>query len=894
MNRIDKVKKLEFIGGDIVEELDETNINSESSERMVEKVEGKIVSDEELIDDDASRSVGKRSKPRLREDDERYIVGTRAGADFDDPNDDDVKNSEIGIEEKPVHPQNTKSDEMEKESGAGSAEKDAHEKEPLKKSNHQFVGENSETVENDSETEDAEPAIRSGSTYISRGVSSVVRSPSENGVSNVLVEYDCELPTVVEEVEKVKTQKVIVSIPEGSDLLVSSVGMRLIARHADKQGKLVVIVTDDPAGRNMARLAGLGVADSTSAVDEQLWTDVQSSKAAREQVKTETKMPSEPAVEELPQKDSGVLVNKDFHDNIEETNGSRRNIDGLEVGEVPKVPQERVNQEDKDVFAVGMKSNLSTTNGVDEETMATEERADAIPNVRKVSVGDFEMVIDEGGKNMEFSNPRSLSGSMGSERGDNKSVGLVGRDFSGIGKSNGDEMKSYDTLPVRTSTQSFEPKLISIRTVGAKIAGVFAKISHSGVKVAGVLGKSVFRKLFVPLLLVLGIVFFVGYWYVPEVVVELNVESIAVDYTGDITALSKVETTDKEKLTISARLETVEKTGSDTADATGTAVRGEKAGGIVIFYNNTYAVVTVAAGTVISNGSFNFVVQSDVAVPACDSSIPPVCDNWRSAPGDVVAESLGGEYNLVIGTKFSIPGHEASNFYGQNNVAFTGGSSASYQVVSQSDIDDVAERLKTQLYEEAKQVLAEKLKSTKWVFVEASIKNEIDGDVSSDVPAGAESAKVNVNVKTKSTAIYYDGKALKTLISDLLVEDLSEEELKNVEISDDLTEKVTVESTSVDDGNVVIAVEVSGFVMPQLDKDLVERDLYGKPWAEGIAYLKKLDYVSGDPAVDFYPKWFPGFLRRMPSRKGQITVNVKNVVPGEGNDGETSGAGVGE
>lgn len=729
-----------------------------------------------------------------------------------------------------------------------------------------------------------EPKVVRDSPSLSYIKKTVPEKLSDNGVSNILVDYKDELPDVIEQIEEVKTKKIVVSIPEGSDLLVSSVGMRLISRHAEKQGKLVVIVTDDPAGRNMARLAGLGVADSTANVDDQLWFDAQAmmsakkesdlARAERREMKDEI---SPEMVADDTRKDIGVLINKDFHDNLEATSDI---LEGVSARAGVEAPEKKV------IGKVEAPEKVESA-VIPEEKIMVEK-----PRIRKVAVGDFELTIDDGRKEMVTVRAPSSVESKQGEAGRGAFTGFVGRDFSGLESGRGVPSQSYDTLPVTLRGEGRVRKGSFLMRLGAVFAGLLAVIPKGASAAAGGIGKGILKRFVFPLILVVLAVVGIGYWYLPEVFVEIDVESIAVDFSGDVTALKNIEKIKYEELQIPARAETIEKTGSDSAAATGTAVRGEKAEGTVLIFNKTGDDLAIAGGTRLSNGGLNFILQETVTIAKCEET---PCEGSNPAyhfgTGSVLAEEVGTEYNVASGTIFAVAGYDSALVFGKAQSAFTRGSSTTYQVVSQSDIDAVAEKLKTDLYGQAKTALQEKLNGTKWVFVEASIKNELDGDVSSDVPAGAEKASVNVNVKTKSTALYYDGKAFSSLIENLLLKNLKEEESKTLELSEDREESVVVKSASVDEGNIVLTIIVSGYVMPHLDEKEIERDLYGKPWAEGIADLKKLDYVSGNPKVEFYPEWFPSFMRRMPSRRGQITVNINNVVPKEDKSPAEEGTG---
>ncbi len=886
-NETDDTETLEFVGDDVPNPLDAV----ENSDSALEK-----------------RSTDARVHIKKRSSMKEAVEGSE-----DDSKDEFVFVEEMHNDLKKIEKTVITSEDDSAFVGEESESKDVSD-EDSNKSVNTAIEETVDLPDDDSKEEDNDekPAVISSVSRPSSYSHFSSTSRSDTSVSSVLVSYEDELPDVIDQVESVKTKRVVVSIPEGSDLLVSSVGMRLVASHADKQGKLVVIVTNDPAGRNMARMAGLGVADTTAGVDETVWGDAQNARQLRsDSEKQKGNMKAELGLEDedlndQEQKDLGILVNKDFQDNLEVTDRSRDSIPtrsaGARYGGVVASTKESEERESIDMVASAGSIGVSESMLRVSNDRSSVPSRPAQPSIRTVSMGDFEITIDEGkklGSSTSFNSSSALrssegvsSGSTMAEERRNDSAGLVGRDFSDFGKANASEGDLQERVQARQNarTSSSEKGTSFIKTLGATIGGVFAKVPQVGASVTASAGKGVIKtiakRVIIPFVLIIGLIVAGLYWYLPEVVVSLKVESIALDYSGDITAQKNVDKTEVATLTIPARSETVEKTGSDSTATTGSAVRGEKASGTVMFFNKTGEAIAIPSGTLISNGGLNFVVQGDVSVPACAD--PPDCIGMGSASKDVIAEAVGEEYNLASGTIFTIQGRDGAVLFGKNLSAFTGGTKTNYQVVSQTDIDGVAEKLKTQLYDQAKLSLQEKLKGTKWVMVESSIKNELNGEVTSDAPAGAEKTSVNVDVKTKSTALYYDGKALSSLIDELLLDDLDSDEAEQIEISDNIEKKVTVKSASVDEGMIVLTVEVSGYAMPRLDQEKVEKDLYGKPWAEGLADLKKLDYVSGDPEVEFYPEWFPSFAKRMPGRDGRITVNVENVVPDEEESEENS------
>lgn len=94
-------------------------------------------------------------------------------------------------------------------------------------------------------------------------------------VETINVNFEDEVIFVLDKIEKSKDENIIVSIPTGSDLLISTVSLALLAEAADKQGKRIVVVTDDETGRNLARTVGIAIRGSVSSVKEDAWKEAE-------------------------------------------------------------------------------------------------------------------------------------------------------------------------------------------------------------------------------------------------------------------------------------------------------------------------------------------------------------------------------------------------------------------------------------------------------------------------------------------------------------------------------------------------------------------------------------------------------------------------------------------
>ncbi len=702
-------------------------------------------------------------------------------------------------------------------------------------------------------------------------------------VEKILVHLDDEISFIIEKLEECKTDRVVVSIPGGSDLLVSSVGMKLIAQCADALKKDVVIVTDDTTGQKMAALANLVWTSSTDAVDENAWDSAQSSRELRKRL---DKKPSKKSLPEKVEEHTSLAeqVNEPTVKPVEVPAYAR----ALPVKEpyLPKKEKKTENpksEKDLELKYIGEDDELEKkeTKPMDlgrsrDFSPVTPIAAPVTPgitptSIRKINADGLEMTID--------SSPLDKKGHSSSAeqpvQEPDEPVSFVGKDFSSVAPSPKPNRQAESSNPrVQRSSGKFKvPDGIKngLKNFGASLLAFFKKV-FAGFKPGK---KAVFKKFLIPLFVVLvGVVGFL-YWFLPQVVVYINIESVHVSFNGEVNALTTANDVDITKLVIAAKMEQISKSGSGDGVATGVAYKGDKASGAINLYNKTDSEVTVPSGTLLSNGGLKFVLQTAVTVPKRPDPI-----GYGSAPGTVVAQSLGGEYNLASGTQFTIGTHPLSQMSATNPADFTGGSKTEEKVISQKDVDKVVEAIKKDKTEEAKSELTGLTNDGKWVLVESSIKSELDGKPTLDHAVGSSETQFNADVKTKTSALYYDKAQLDRLIETKLREGgNTDKDVKDMVLSDDIARDVSVTSTNLNDGKIVISAKVSGYVMPQMDSDEIARNLVGKNWSGAMGYLKQLDYVSGEPEVEFTPKWFPSFLWRMPSRGGRIIVNVRNVTP---------------
>ncbi|MFH1547389.1 MAG: baseplate J/gp47 family protein, partial [bacterium] len=532
---------------------------------------------------------------------------------------------------------------------------------------------------------------------------------SPTAVDTINVNFEDEVTFILDKVEDSKEKRVLVSIPEGSDLLVSTVSLELLAEAADKKGKKIVVVTDDESGKSLARSVGITVRGSVSSVDDMAWKEADIAAENREE---EIKVRREKAKEI----DDSELIPSAAQSVIDPASPAMYNNDELEKNNVAE----------------------DITNSVKKDG----EVHSGVSGTRKVQVGDFEMTVDSNpvvkgspSENMEEQlKPEILRPSSRSlEKG-----GFVGRDFSkfklqGLSKDEKQSMEA-EIKPLGVNKPKMDvPKSSLISPIIHKPKKKF-DLSFIKNIFAGKGKKKIIAIVGLGLLLVFAGGTFAASRYLPEVIITLQVDSISVEYSGEITADVNEDGIDEKDLVVPAKTEEVEKNGSDTAGTTGIEYQGEKATGAVLIYNKSIEEeVVLNAGTVLSNGGVNFVTQNSVVLSPVTLTEPATMGE-----SDVTAQKIGDQYNLVAGTQFTVSSFNLGDVYAVNVDAFAGGSEEELRVVAQADIDGIIAKLKKSLDKEALDELSGKTEDSRWVLVEDSLEQELKGDAKSSAPAGAE------------------------------------------------------------------------------------------------------------------------------------------------------------
>lgn len=376
-----------------------------------------------------------------------------------------------------------------------------------------------------------------------------------------------------------------------------------------------------------------------------------------------------------------------------------------------------------------------------------------------------------------------------------------------------------------------------------------------------------------PLILIVVLTLWLLYTMLPLVKVKIYVQSKAVSvaktFSGDI----NTQSFDADKGVLPVKREEIKKDSSNTIKATGTAYKGTKAQGIITFQNWTYPstsqAITLKAGTkVTSSGGFIFETNSDASIGFASANIP------------VTATAVGEEYNVAQGDYFTVSGYKATELSGQNvDSAMSGGTKSPYVVLSQNDVNKAVESMKKELFSVSEEELSSKAIDG-WDMIDSTLKKDLDGEVQSDIPIGAEADNVTVTIKTKVSALFYQKGNIESSINQILTnqavtQGLFEETTGQLVLSEDVESEIKI--VEVKKESAKVSLTASSWVRPNIDRNALINELKGKSWAEGVAILESKSLSNQPPQAEFQPESFPQWLRYFPTRQGRMFVNIEEI-----------------
>jgi hypothetical protein len=377
------------------------------------------------------------------------------------------------------------------------------------------------------------------------------------------------------------------------------------------------------------------------------------------------------------------------------------------------------------------------------------------------------------------------------------------------------------------------------------------------------------------LLLIVGWIF--AFVIMPRAEVTIATDTTTVPVSVSFTANTAQASLDTAQKLLPAVSKEVKKTDTEKVPATGKMDKGTKATGTMTVYNCTDNDVAVPAGTIFSNGSFSFSSNEAVSVPYSDFKSDGTCRKNRSATVGVTATKAGADSNLSGNREYS------SNF--RNTVtgtgsAMTGGTTNLVTVVSQSDIDNAADKMKGRLDADAatelgQQFLSENLQRLEETRVIGS------PSIKSSPAVNEEASEVTVTAETTYSELGVKADDLNELVKqDVATKiDINQQSI----VDNGLSQAVFRVEARKSPTEATVNLQVLALVGPELNETTIKDQIKGKKRGDAEKYITSLPGVK-DVTVEYKPFW----VLSTPKAAKKIKVTIQKPIVAETATPETT------
>lgn len=366
-------------------------------------------------------------------------------------------------------------------------------------------------------------------------------------------------------------------------------------------------------------------------------------------------------------------------------------------------------------------------------------------------------------------------------------------------------------------------------------------------------------------ILVLGSILGIGYWYLPKATITLTLESKTLEDQFDLLADTSISSLDISRPAVPAIQKEVTIDETATVPATGTKLIGDKATGTVTIINGTPVSKKFPKGTILtSSDNLKFLLDADVEVASASGSADPNSYQPGKTDVKVTASVIGTSSNLSAGTQFKVGSFSSLDFVARNEAALTGGSSRQVKAVSK---DDYA-KLRTQVTETAKQKakddLLSQIDSSLYLVNESIRLTVVSEDFNHKIDDTAEEVTLKLTVKAQGIVLN------KSDIESLAKDKVSPRIPENFSLTGNIQYETGFKSFEKNQAN--LSINTKANLLPNLDTATLTTNLVGKRSTPAFEYLQNLPGVT-QVDIAFWPP-LPSAIRTLPRVEGNIKFEV--------------------
>jgi hypothetical protein len=271
---------------------------------------------------------------------------------------------------------------------------------------------------------------------------------------------------------------------------------------------------------------------------------------------------------------------------------------------------------------------------------------------------------------------------------------------------------------------------------------------------------------------------------------------------------------------------------------TGKKTIGQKAIGIITLSNASFSsAINVPAGSVLSNGKYDFVTTAEVDVPGATVNLGIV-------PGmvdvSVVALEVGSAYNLDADSyEISIPGLTAEG------TAMTGGASHEAIVVTAEDIEKATKSLLELPTESVKQQLIAQFSNGETIISDSFTVERAELVSLPAVDVESTDGKAKITSATTFTMTAIAKSELEVYLKDAINKQITNN--KTQRIYDDGIDKVTLSGYYKNESSNTVNVATTGQIGPNIDQEIIKDQIKGMKFGDVqqlLSGIKNIDNVD--------------------------------------------------
>lgn len=368
----------------------------------------------------------------------------------------------------------------------------------------------------------------------------------------------------------------------------------------------------------------------------------------------------------------------------------------------------------------------------------------------------------------------------------------------------------------------------------------------------------------------LVLVGFFCFFYLSKANIEIWPKTDTLSLKTKLTIDKEVKEADFSLKTIPGETFEKEKSITENFPASGKVLKENKAEGSITIYNeySTSSQVLVATTRFVSADGKIFRIPVKVTVPGGHY------DKGKLVAGEietkVIADKTGPEYNIGP-TTFSIPGFAGSDkytkIYAKSSQAMAGGSSQEVAQITKEDLENAKNILSKRAEEECESSFKTDLQTEKtsagFNFLEKAIQTEV-AETFTLARVGDASADFNYEVKAKSSTLLFKKEDFNNFARDFISGQIPEGD-KIYEASLEIS--YSPETINLKSGKIILSLEVSAKVYPDINISNLKNDLKGKTVPESTSFLEE---QSGIEKVQV--KLWPFWVKKVPQDTDKINL----------------------